>query len=56
MIDLGYHPISLGETAENVCSAKGITRAEQDAYSLRSQQRYAKARESGFFEANRQKR
>jgi 3-oxoadipyl-CoA thiolase len=49
MIDLGYHPISLGETAENVCAQEGVTRERQDAYAARSQQRYAKAKAEGFF-------
>jgi 3-oxoadipyl-CoA thiolase len=49
MIDLGYHPISLGETAENVCIKSGVSRDDQDAYALRSQQRYAKAKADGFF-------
>ena len=49
MADLGYHPISLGETAENVATERGISREEQDAYAARSQERYAAARESGFF-------
>ncbi len=49
MSDLGYHPISLGETAENVCVKEHIERAPQDAYALRSQQRYAKAKADGFF-------
>jgi len=49
MIELGYHPISLGETAENVCAQEGIPREEQDAYAARSQQRYAKGKADGFF-------
>ncbi len=49
MLDLGYHPISLGETAENVCADKHVTREEQDAYSARSQERYARAKADGFF-------
>lgn len=49
MIDLGYHPIGLGETAENVCVQEHVSREDQDAYALRSQQRYAKAKEAGFF-------
>ena len=48
MADLGYHPISLGETAENVRLQEGVTRAEQDAFALRSQQRYARAKAEGF--------
>lgn len=49
MIDLGYHPVSLGETAENVCAQTGVSREDQDAYALRSQQRYARAKAEGFF-------
>ena len=49
MVELGYHPIALGETAENVCAAKGIPREDQDAYALRSQGRYARAKADGFF-------
>ena len=49
MADLGYHPITLGETAENVRVKENVTRAEQDAYALCSQQRYQKAKTDGFF-------
>ena len=49
MIDLGYHPISLGETAENVCVKEHVSRSAQDEYALRSQQRYASAKAAGFF-------
>ena len=49
MSELGYHPISLGETAENVCAEQGVSREEQDAYAARSQTRYAKAKADGFF-------
>jgi 3-oxoadipyl-CoA thiolase len=49
MADLGYHPISLGETAENVCVREKVAREAQDKYALRSQQRYAKAKADGFF-------
>jgi len=49
MSELGYHPISLGETAENVCVQKGVPREEQDAYAARSQERYARAKADGFF-------
>src|SRR5437867_5412777 len=49
MIDLGYHPISLGETAENVSVKEHVGREAQDAYAARSQQRYAKAKADGFF-------
>ena len=50
MAELGYHPISLGETAENVCADRGIAREEQDAYAARSQERYARAKADRFFE------
>ncbi|HUG56465.1 MAG TPA: thiolase family protein [Candidatus Limnocylindrales bacterium] len=49
MVDLGYHPISLGETAENVAVKGSVSRADQDAYAARSQQRYARARADGFW-------
>ena len=49
MVDLGYHPISLGETAENVCVKEKVSRAAQDEYALRSQTRYAAAKREGFF-------
>jgi acetyl-CoA acetyltransferase family protein len=37
------------ETAENVAREFGIARADQDAFALRSQQRWARANEEGFF-------
>ena len=40
---------SMPETAENVATDFGIARADQDAFALRSQQRYAAAAERGFF-------
>ena len=49
MVDLGYHPISLGETAENVAKQEHVGRAEQDNYAARSQDRYARANAEGFF-------
>jgi len=49
MVDLGYHPISLGETAENVAVKEHVDRAEQDSYAARSQDRYARAKRDGFF-------
>jgi len=42
---------SMPETAENVAAEFKIGRSDQDAYALRSQQRYAKARAEGFFSA-----
>jgi 3-oxoadipyl-CoA thiolase len=40
---------SMPETAENVAAEFKVSRADQDAYALRSQQRYAKAKAEGFF-------
>lgn len=40
----------MGETAENLARQYGITREEQDAYALRSQQRAAEAIDSGKFD------
>ena len=40
---------SMPETAENVAADFKVSRADQDAYALRSQQRYAKAKAQGFF-------
>jgi acetyl-CoA C-acetyltransferase len=42
-----YHPYSMGETAENVAKQWSITRAEQDAFALASQQKYAAALAAG---------
>jgi 3-oxoadipyl-CoA thiolase len=44
-----YYPYSMGETAENVVEQCGVTREEQDAYALSSQQRWADAQASGRF-------
>jgi 3-oxoadipyl-CoA thiolase len=44
-----YGVDSMPETAENVAADFKIARVDQDAYALRSQQRYAKARADGFF-------
>lgn len=44
-----YPPISLGETAEKVAEKYKISRQEQDEFALRSQQKAAKAIESGRF-------
>ena len=40
---------SMPETAENVAVEFGIARADQDAFALRSQQRWAAAQATGFF-------
>lgn len=42
---------SMPETAENVAREFGIGRADQDAFALRSQQRWARAQADGFFGA-----
>jgi 3-oxoadipyl-CoA thiolase len=40
---------SMGETGENVAEEYGVSRADQDAFALRSQQRWAKANAAGRF-------
>ncbi len=40
---------SMPETAENVAAEFGIARADQDAFALRSQSRYAAAKARGFY-------
>jgi 3-oxoadipyl-CoA thiolase len=40
---------SMAQTAENLVAECGISRADQDAFALRSQQRYARAQAQGFF-------
>ena len=40
---------SMPETAENVAAEFGIARADQDAFALRSQARYAAAKARGFY-------
>lgn len=42
-----YHPYSMGETAENVAKGWNISREEQDAFALASQQKYFAAQEAG---------
>src|SRR6266567_1618807 len=44
-----YHPYSMGETAENVAERYHVSRADQDAFALRSQQRAIAAQQSGRF-------
>jgi 3-oxoadipyl-CoA thiolase len=46
-----YGTDSMPETAENVADEDGISRADQDAFALRSQQRAARAAAAGFFAA-----
>lgn len=42
-----YGTDSMGQTAENVAEAHGISRADQDAFALRSQRKAAAARDDG---------
>jgi len=42
--------LSMGQTAENVATSCGISRAEQDAFAVRSQNRAERAIADGFFE------
>jgi len=44
-----YGTDSMPETAENVAEDFHVSRADQDAFSLRTQQRWAKAQAAGFF-------
>ncbi|KAB7769676.1 3-oxoadipyl-CoA thiolase [Xanthomonas maliensis] len=45
-----YGVDTMGETAENVAERHGISREDQDAFALRSQQRTAAAQAVGFFD------
>jgi 3-oxoadipyl-CoA thiolase len=45
-----HYPYSMGETAENVVERIGVSREDQDAFALSSQQRWAAAQEAGRFE------
>ena len=47
-LQAAYGTDSMGETAEIVAAERGVSRADQDAFALRSQQRTAKAQE--YFE------
>lgn len=42
--------LSMGETAEEVAALDGITRAESDAFALRSHRRAVAAQEKGYFD------
>ena len=42
--------IGMGDTAENVVEAEGVTREEMDEWGARSQQRAVENQENGFFE------
>ena len=44
-----YYPYSMGETAENVVERCGVSREEQDAFALTSQQRWKAAHDAGRF-------
>ena len=44
-----YGVDSMAETGENVAEEFQVTRADQDAFALRSQQRAAKAQATGYF-------
>lgn len=46
-----HHPYSMGETAENVAARYQVSRADQDAFALCSQQRAVAAQQSGRFSA-----
>jgi acetyl-CoA acyltransferase len=45
-----YGTDSMPETAENVAEDFGVSRADQDAFAFRTQQRWAAAHHSGFFQ------
>jgi 3-oxoadipyl-CoA thiolase len=49
-LEAAYGTDSMGETAENVATERGVSRADQDAFALRSQTRTAKARADGRFD------
>jgi 3-oxoadipyl-CoA thiolase len=44
-----HHPYSMGETAENVARAHGISRDDQDRFALSSQRKWAAANEKKLF-------
>ncbi|HWZ53755.1 MAG TPA: 3-oxoadipyl-CoA thiolase [Candidatus Acidoferrales bacterium] len=44
-----YGVDSMPETAENVAEEYGVSRQDQDAFALRTQQRWARAHAAGFF-------
>ena len=45
-----FPPESMGETGENVAERWNVTREDQDAFALRSQQRWAAAADAGRFD------
>lgn len=44
-----YHPYSMGETAENVAAQWNVSRVDQDAFALASQEKYAAAHAANRF-------
>ena len=42
--------VPMGKTADNLAAKYGLSREEVDAYAFRSQNRYAAAKEAGFFD------
>ncbi|MFK7758532.1 MAG: acetyl-CoA C-acyltransferase [Phycisphaerales bacterium] len=46
-----HHPFPMGETAENVARKYQISRADQDSFAYRSQQRWKAANEQGRFDS-----
>jgi len=51
-LDRGEATISLGETAEKVARLDGITRAQSDAFALRSHERAVAAQKNGKFDGD----
>ena len=49
LLEARYGCDSMAQTAENLVAECGISRADQDAFAFRSQQRYARALTRGFF-------
>jgi 3-oxoadipyl-CoA thiolase len=50
LMKAGWGTDSMGETAENVAAQFGVSRADQDEFAFRSQQRAAKAQAGGRFD------
>src|SRR5690606_35399916 len=48
-LDAAYGTETMPRTAENVAETYAVSRADQDAFALRSQQRTAQAQARGFF-------
>ncbi len=48
-----YHPYSMGETAENVAERYQISRYDQDAFAVSSQEKYLAAEKAGKFAGER---